>query len=130
MKPANPFRPWILSCLAACLALGTAVAQDKERLTLDRQREEHRARFLADRAEPEPQPLWAGATDCVGGMAGVYPCYEVDLLAFMPNASISGGNANDIWGWTEPLTGREMQVFDLTQLRTALPGNTFGETAH
>ncbi|MGH2541299.1 MAG: choice-of-anchor B family protein, partial [Ardenticatenaceae bacterium] len=42
-----------------------------------------------------------------GGMAGQYPCDNVDLLAHMPLNTIGGGNGNDIWGWTDPVTGKE-----------------------
>ena len=28
-------------------------------------------------------------------------------MAFLPHAEIGGGSGNDIWGWTDPLTGRE-----------------------
>jgi choice-of-anchor B domain-containing protein len=48
-----------------------------------------------------------GATPCAGGMAGIYPCENVDLLAFLPLADMGGGNGNDIWGWTDPVTGIE-----------------------
>lgn len=44
---------------------------------------------------------------CIGGMAGGYPCYGVDLVAFMANDDIGGGNSNDVWGWTSPTTGKE-----------------------
>jgi choice-of-anchor B domain-containing protein len=44
---------------------------------------------------------------CNAGMAGPYPCRDVDLLAFVPHAEIGGGSGNDIWGWTDPETGRE-----------------------
>jgi hypothetical protein len=44
---------------------------------------------------------------CTDGKAGPYPCRDVDLLAFLPHAEIGGGNGNDIWGWTDPQTGRE-----------------------
>jgi choice-of-anchor B domain-containing protein len=44
---------------------------------------------------------------CSDGMAGSYPCRDVDLLAFLPHAEIGGGSGNDIWGWTDPITGRE-----------------------
>ena len=54
-------------------------------------------------AEPPP----AGATPCVGGFAGIYPCHNVDLLAFLPLSTIGGGSGNDVWGWTDPLTGKE-----------------------
>jgi choice-of-anchor B domain-containing protein len=40
-------------------------------------------------------------------MAGPYPCRDVDLMAFLPHSEIGGGSGNDIWGWTDPLTGRE-----------------------
>jgi hypothetical protein len=30
-------------------------------------------------------------TSCVGGMAGVYPCSNVDLMAFLPLSQIGGG---------------------------------------
>ena len=57
---------------------------------------------------------------CIGGFAGDYPCDAVDLLAFAPLADIGGNHngsaANDIWGWTDPVTGREY----------ALIGRVFG----
>ena len=46
-------------------------------------------------------------TACTDGAAGPYPCNEIDLMAFLPHADIGGGSGNDIWGWTDPLTGRE-----------------------
>jgi len=57
---------------------------------------------------------------CIGGFAGDYPCDAIDLLAFAPLADIGGDHigskANDIWGWTDPVTGREY----------ALIGRVFG----
>src|SRR5262245_26862787 len=47
------------------------------------------------------------ATPCRGGSAGSYPCKDIDLAAFMPLASMAGTRLADIWGWTDPLTGRE-----------------------
>ena len=46
---------------------------------------------------------------CVNGMAGnTYPCNNVDLLAYMPRSTIGGGRStSDIWGWTDPQTGKE-----------------------
>jgi choice-of-anchor B domain-containing protein len=62
-----------------------------------------------------PQNLAAATTTaCVGGFAGAYPCNNVDLESFLPLANIGGtsGNsaANDIWGWTDPQTGREYAI--------------------
>jgi choice-of-anchor B domain-containing protein len=60
---------------------------------------------------PEDGPGVAlGATPCVGGFAGVYPCNNVDLMAFMPIATIGGGGGSDIWGWTDPVTGHEWAI--------------------
>ncbi len=55
-------------------------------------------------------------TPCANGFAGPFPCQNVDLLAFLPIDSIGGvrnpegellTSLNDIWGWTDPETGRE-----------------------
>lgn len=62
-----------------------------------------------DREEPNQlTPL--GLTQCVGGMAGTYPCQNVDLLAFMPLATIGGGNGSANWGWTDITSGREFAI--------------------
>jgi choice-of-anchor B domain-containing protein len=53
-------------------------------------------------------------TACSGGMAGSYPCNDVDLMAFLPHAEIGGGNGNDIWGWTDPENGREYALVGRT----------------
>jgi len=53
-------------------------------------------------------------TTCQAGMAGTYPCSNVDLMAFLPLAQIGGGNGNDIWGWTDAQTGKEYAIMGLT----------------
>ncbi len=52
--------------------------------------------------------------DCEGGAAEVFACADVDLVAFVPVSAIGpiegesrGIMVNDIWGWTDPQTGRE-----------------------
>jgi choice-of-anchor B domain-containing protein len=50
------------------------------------------------------------AEECRNGSAAGYPCHEVDLLSFLPLAEIGGGRGNDIWGWTNPDTGREYAI--------------------
>jgi choice-of-anchor B domain-containing protein len=55
-----------------------------------------------------------GITACSGGVAGTYPCSNVDLMAFLPLAQIGGGNGNDVWGWTDPATGKEFAIMGLT----------------
>ncbi|HEX9725962.1 MAG TPA: choice-of-anchor B family protein [Vicinamibacteria bacterium] len=63
----------------------------------------------------EPEAL--GPTPCQGGSAGPFPCSQVDLLSFLPLSSIGGdgtAHGNDVWGWTDPQTGREYALMGLT----------------
>ncbi len=63
----------------------------------------------------EPQNLSSlNFTSCSGGLASGYPCRNVDLMAFLPLSQIGGGNGNDIWGWTDPLTGKEYAIMGRT----------------
>jgi choice-of-anchor B domain-containing protein len=58
--------------------------------------------------QPGNQPLSAmSLTPCVNGSASTFPCSNTDLASFLPLNSIGGGTGNDIWGWTDPLTGKE-----------------------
>lgn len=48
---------------------------------------------------------------CRGGIAGEYECNNIDLLSFVPLEDLgSKGDGNDIWGWTDPETGREYAI--------------------
>lgn len=51
--------------------------------------------------------------ECVDGMAGMFPCRNVDLAAFVPLAEMAATWANDIWGWTDPQTDREYALIGL-----------------
>ena len=43
-------------------------------------------------------------TECENGQADGYPCNNVDLLAWLPLSQLGNpGNANDIWGWVDPV---------------------------
>ena len=45
---------------------------------------------------------------CVGGLVdGTWPCHKVEMMAHVPNSMTGNMNANDLWGWTDPLDGRE-----------------------
>ena len=58
------------------------------------------ALLAARPAAPRPlQPMHA--TPCVDGMAGGYPCRNIDLLAFVPLAEFGAGSTNSLWGWTD-----------------------------
>ncbi|MFQ5789657.1 MAG: choice-of-anchor B family protein [Acidobacteriota bacterium] len=56
-------------------------------------------------------------TPCENGVARVFPCGHIDLLAFLPLSHIGGDGrttANDIWGWTDPETRREFALVGLS----------------
>ena len=43
-------------------------------------------------------------TECENGQASGYPCSNVDLLSHLPLSELGNpSNANDIWGWTDPI---------------------------
>jgi len=44
---------------------------------------------------------------CVAGMSGPFPCRNINLASFLPLSDIGGGTVNDLWGWTDPSTGKE-----------------------
>ena len=55
----------------------------------------------------------SGRVDCDEGAALHFGCSNVDLLAFMPVGDLGGEidvRLNDIWGWTDPETGREFAL--------------------
>lgn len=51
---------------------------------------------------------------CVGGIAEIYPCDFVDLMAHVSLADMGGGSGSDIWGWTDPATGVEYTLMGLS----------------
>ena len=63
---------------------------------------------LAGRAMPTQPGMPASATPCSGGMAGVYPCNNINLLAFVPIASMGcASSGNTVEGWVDSMTGKE-----------------------
>jgi choice-of-anchor B domain-containing protein len=54
-----------------------------------------------------------GPVECQSGTARSFTCEEVDLVAFVPVQGLGGERGvivNDIWGWTDPETGREYAI--------------------
>jgi choice-of-anchor B domain-containing protein len=50
---------------------------------------------------------------CEEGMAGPFECTDVELLSFVPPSDLGaerGVFVNDLWGWTDPETGREYAI--------------------
>ncbi|MDX1418635.1 MAG: choice-of-anchor B family protein [Rubricoccaceae bacterium] len=64
------------------------------------------AALAAGAAPAQPLP-------CTDGQAGDYACEGFDLLAHLSLADFDAGSGNDIWGWTDPETGREYALMGL-----------------
>ena len=52
---------------------------------------------------------------CEGGYADKYSCKGLDLYAFIAPDDMGGTELNDIWGWTDPLTGKEIALVGLRE---------------
>ena len=47
---------------------------------------------------------------CQDGQAGEFTCTDVDIVSFLPVQELGGARGvevNDLWGWTDPVTGTE-----------------------
>ncbi|HWP38130.1 MAG TPA: choice-of-anchor B family protein [Gemmatimonadales bacterium] len=64
---------------------------------------------ITDRPSSLP-PLTGAERKCETGRIEAFACERVDLQSFLPVSAIGGKRGimlNDIWGWTDPETGRE-----------------------
>lgn len=55
----------------------------------------------------------AGEVRCRDGRAGSFACDDVDLVAFLPTSALGAGRGvqvTDLWGWTDPESGREYVI--------------------
>jgi choice-of-anchor B domain-containing protein len=50
--------------------------------------------------------------------ADTYPCRNITLLANLTPTELLGDRLNDIWGWTDPQTGKEYALVGLTDRLT------------
>lgn len=63
--------------------------------------------------------VWCPAqVPCINGMAGIYPCQHVDLMAHLTPEQLGGDQIdgrflNDLWGWTDPLDLKEYALVGL-----------------
>lgn len=60
-----------------------------------------------------PEPVTGAERECEEGSVAGFSCGDVDLVAYLPVDALGGGRgiiANDLWGWTDPETGREYVI--------------------
>ncbi len=75
--------------------------------------------FLLTSAPARAQTASAAANAgqaCIGGFAGTYPCNNVDLLSHVTRSALGvrEGSLNDVWGWTDPQSGKEYALVGLS----------------
>lgn len=55
-----------------------------------------------------------GQTPCNSGLAGSFPCNGYDLMSAFDLTVLNANRANDSWGWTDPLDGKEYAIVGLS----------------
>jgi choice-of-anchor B domain-containing protein len=91
----------VRSLLALLLLVASVLAQP---LRADDAHDEGFA--IGDASGAATGPALSGVA-CVAGAAAGFPCRNVDLRAFVPVADLGTTRINDVWAWTDPLTGTE-----------------------
>jgi choice-of-anchor B domain-containing protein len=79
---------------------------------------EHGAGGWAERQLLEGEIYRIGETlepgmECEDGRIEEFPCANIEVVAHMPNDALGGERGawlNDIWGWTDPETGRDFAL--------------------
>lgn len=54
-------------------------------------------------------------TSCENGFASIYPCNNYDLMSRLTIETLNTTGGNDIWGWTDPLDGKEYAIVGTRQ---------------
>jgi choice-of-anchor B domain-containing protein len=73
-------------------------------------------------SDPLSEPLYD--RKCTGGKAGPFPCWQMDLAAFLPLEMLNASSLSDIWGWVDPESDREFILV------AGLEGTTFVEVTN
>ena len=72
---------------------------------------------FAPLAEQENTSRPQSFAPCVNGKAAQFPCDDIDLLSYTPLPDLGGAanaEGNDVWGWTDPKTGRDYALMGRT----------------
>ncbi len=62
-------------------------------------------------------PITGGTVECAAGVADRFGCENIDLLSFLPLSALGGGRGtmtNDVWGWTDPESGKDYALVGLS----------------
>ena len=112
-------RPLLLALALPCTLAPAVRAQPATRAQASAQAFPAEADALARAglAPGETDNLVAAPTPCVAGDAGGYRCNGIDLQARLPLSSFgptAPTSTNEVWGWTDPQTGKEIALVGLS----------------
>lgn len=96
----------VAGLVGADYGAGTAAIMERDRKT----GEWSVKTTVLSKSSPVLDPITGNRVECRNGKAAIFGCNNVDLLSFMPIGKIGGDRGvrlNDIWGWTDPKTGKE-----------------------
>lgn len=57
--------------------------------------------------------VMSSTVPCENGMADIYPCNGYDLVGKISLSEFTASRGNDIWGWTDTMTGNEYALVGL-----------------
>ncbi len=72
-----------------------------------------RVAFQSDVLPDFEGPIVEHLEECIGGMAGGWACDRVDPYELLTLSAMGGSAGNDIWGWTDPVTGTEYALMGM-----------------
>jgi choice-of-anchor B domain-containing protein len=108
----------IAVALLAVLAVAVpSLAQDRGRSPTGMMDREARGfEGIAPKAAPQSRGRPDSFAPCVRGMAaGTYPCHRIDMMSHLSLADLGLSFVNDMWGWTDPRTGRDYALVGGTE---------------
>jgi choice-of-anchor B domain-containing protein len=114
----RPFWPMVALALVVALVALPAAATEPRDSKFDEvmaERAEDFAQAVASEA-PERSNAPRSFAPCIRGMAaGMFPCDGVDMLSWVDQSALGTTFVNDIWGWTDPQTGKDYAVIGATE---------------
>ncbi|MEE8267301.1 MAG: choice-of-anchor B family protein [Gemmatimonadales bacterium] len=91
-------------------ALGTDIAQGTGYVYQQNANDEWALSATLEDHADDMTAIIGSEVRCENGTAGQFDCSDMDVLAFIPTGHLGaerGVFVNDLWGWTDPETGRE-----------------------
>ena len=95
----------VVSIIGDDFGLGTAIVFERSATGWT-----ETSRLFSESTSIESMTGAEAGVDCEEGTASDYGCNDVDLVSFLSVGDIGGGRGvqvNDVWGWTDPQSGRE-----------------------